>query len=127
MEYVYFNPNPKGKDTGDCVVRALSILLDLPWYEVYTGLCSLGFEMCEMPSSNNVWGRYLQEKGFKRYPLPDTCPLCYTVMDFCEENPKGEFLLALNEHVVYVLNGRYYDSWDCGRKVPLFVWKEKEP
>jgi hypothetical protein len=41
------------------------------------------------------------------------------------ENPAGEFLLALNEHVVYVLNGNYYDSWDSGSKNPLFVWKRK--
>lgn len=125
MGFIYYNPNPKGKDTGDCVIRALTLLFDKTWYEIYHDLCNKGYDICELPSSNNLWGQYLQEKGFKRLPLPDYCPLCYTVADFCRENPTGEFLLALNEHVVYVLNGNYYDSWDSGSKNPLFVWKRK--
>lgn len=126
MSYIYYNPNPKGKDTGDCVVRALTLLFDKNWYDVYTELCSLGFDMCELPSSDRLWGKYLQDRGYKRTPLPDYCPICYTVSDFCRENPQGQYLLALNGHVVYVLNGNYYDSWDSGNKYPLFVWKKKE-
>jgi hypothetical protein len=125
MSYIYYNPNPKGKDTGDCVVRALTLLFDKTWYDIYTELCSLGFEMCELPSSDRLWGNYLQKNGYKRTPLPDYCPICYTVADFCRENQRGEYLLALNGHVVYVLNGDYYDSWDSGSKYPLFVWKRK--
>lgn len=125
MSYIYYNPNPKGKDTGDCVVRALTLLFDKNWYDIYTELCSLGFEMCELPSSDRLWGNYLQKHGYKRTPLPDYCPICYTVSDFCRENQQGQFLLALNGHVVYVLNGDYYDSWDSGNKCPLFVWKKE--
>lgn len=125
MSYIYYNPNPKGKDTGDCVVRALTLLFDKNWYDIYTELCSLGFEMCELPSSDRLWGNYLQKHGYKRTPLPDYCPICYTVSDFCRENQRGQFLLALNGHVVYVLNGDYYDSWDSGNKCPLFVWKKE--
>ena len=125
MSYIYYNPNPKGKDTGDCVVRALTLLFDKNWYDIYTELCSLGFEMCELPSSDRLWGNYLQKHGYKRTPLPDYCPICYTVSDFCRENQRGQFLLALNGHVVYVLNGYYYDSWDSGNKCPLFVWKKE--
>ena len=126
MSYIYYNPNPKGKDTGDCVVRALTLLFDKNWYDVYTELCSLGFDMCELPSSDRLWGKYLQDRGYKRTPLPDYCPICYTVSDFCRENQQGQYLLALNGHVVYVLNGNYYDSWDSENKYPLFVWKKKE-
>lgn len=28
MGFIYYNPNPKGKDTGDCVIRALTLLFD---------------------------------------------------------------------------------------------------
>ena len=91
-------------------------MFDKTWYEIYHDPCNKGYDICELPLSNNLWGQYLQEKGFKRFPLPDYCPICYTVADFCRENPTGEFLLALNEHAVYVLNGNYYDSWDSGKR-----------
>ena len=39
--FVYANPNPDNKVVGDCVVRAISILLDMPWEEVYDDLAEL--------------------------------------------------------------------------------------
>lgn len=50
-----FNPNPKGKQVGDCTVRAISKVLDLEWGEAYLDLCLYGLRLCDMPTSNNVW------------------------------------------------------------------------
>ena len=55
--------------------------------------------------------------------MPNTCPDCYTVDDFCHEHQTGKYLLALFEHVVAVVDGYYYDTWDSGRKVVLYYWK----
>ena len=38
MGYVFYNPNPLGKDTGDCVIRAISKALDYDWEKTYTEL-----------------------------------------------------------------------------------------
>lgn len=56
--FVYANPNPDNKVVGDCVVRAISILLDMPWEEVYDDLAEQGRIMHDMPSSNEVWSSW---------------------------------------------------------------------
>lgn len=121
-----FNPNPKNSRVGDCTVRALSRALDSEWDETYVGLCVKGLELSDMPSANHVWGAYLRDKDFERKYVPNTCPDCYTVMDFCEEHPRGKFVVALNNHVVAVVDGEYYDTWDSGNEVVLYYWEKEE-
>ena len=120
--FVLFNPNPEGKDVGDCTVRALSIALYKSWEQIYMDLCLQGYMMHDMPSSNNVWGAYLQIKGWKLRRLQDSCPLCYTVNDFCNDHPRGTYILGTGTHVICVVDGKYYDAWDSGKKVPLFYY-----
>lgn len=83
MSYINFNPNPDRKLVGDCVIRAISKAMNQSWDDTYIGLMLQGYSMHDMPSSNDVWGRYLFEHGFRRYIIPDTCPDCYTVRQFC--------------------------------------------
>ena len=85
--YVFLNLNPLGLRHGDCVVRAIAKALDQTWEKTYVELCVEGFNFGDMPNSNAVWGAYLQSKGFKRHTLPDTCPNCFTIGDFCKEYP----------------------------------------
>lgn len=127
MEYwESYNANPVNKRVGDCTVRAISKVLGQSWYQTYTDLCLQGFVMADMPSANVVWGAYLRSKGFERYTLPNECPDCYTVNDFCRDYPTGNFVLALNSHVIAVENGRFFDTWDSGNEIPVYYWKRKE-
>jgi hypothetical protein len=120
-----YNENPIEKQTGDCTVRAISTILGQSWEETYIELCLQGFIMADMPSSNAVWGAYLHSKGFRRGIFTDICPSCYTVRDFCEEHPRGEYILAISGHVVPVIDGEYFDTWDSGDELPIYYW-EKE-
>ena len=121
-----YNPNPMKKQIGDCTVRAISKALNQDWESTYSGLALEGFWLCDMPSANHVFGAYLKRKGFKRYVIPDECPDCYTVKDFCRDHPVGTFILAIHGHVVAVEDGRYYDGWDSGDEIPIYYWKRKE-
>lgn len=123
MSYVYFNPNPAGKKVGDCVIRAVSKLTGQDWQTTYMDIALAGFELCDMPSSNNVWAAYLKRLGYRRHVIPDNCPDCYTVRDFCRDNRRGKFLLATGSHVVAVVNGNYFDAWDSGDEVPVYFWE----
>ena len=120
--YVYYNPNPNGSNIGDCVIRALSFVLEQSWDETYLELMELGYKLKDMPSANYVWGADLLQHGFVRYPLPNSCPYCYTVKQFCKDNPHGMFVLGTGSHVIAVKDGNYYDSWDSGNEVPSFVY-----
>lgn len=119
----YLNVNPYRILVPDCTIRAITVLTGKTWEEVYDGVCAEGKLMHNMPSSNAVWSSYLSKLGYVRTPMPNTCPDCYTVDDFCHEHQTGKYLLALFEHVVAVVDGYYYDTWDSGRKVVLYYWK----
>ena len=125
MPYVYYNPNPNGKNVGDCVIRAISKATNMDWESVYTGICVTGYFMCDMPSANCVWGAYLRYNGFVRDVVPNECPECYSVADFAREHPQGTYILALTGHVVCVKDGDWYDSWDSGDKIPMYYWERK--
>ena len=122
--YVKYQPNPKRNNVGDCVIRALSLALNQSWDDTYLDLAIVyGFAIKDMPSANYVWGAYLKDKGFKRQTIPNTCPDCYTVKDFCDDHPHGIYILATGTHVVAVSNGDYYDSWDSGNEVPIYYFE----
>lgn len=121
-----YNPNPAGRRVGDCTVRAICRATGESWGKVYAALCAKGYELGDMPSSNSVWGAYLRDMGFHREIVPESCPECYTVRDFCEEHRDGTYILALSGHVVCVENGRYFDTWDSGTLTPLYYWKKGE-
>lgn len=122
--FIKTNPNPKGSYVGDCVIRALAIALRRTWSDIYLDLSAHGLMLCDMPSSNRVWADYLDTKGYKRYIVPN-CPDCYTIRDFCGEHFKGTYILGTGSHVVAVIDGNYYDTWDSGDECPIYYW-EKE-
>ena len=123
--YIYVNPNPKDKKVGDCTVRAICLATDRSWEDVYLDICLEGYMLYDMPSSNDVWGTYLIGKGWKYHRLQDTCPFCYTLNDFCDEHPRGIYIVATGTHVICVKDGKYYDAWDSGDKVPLFYYAKE--
>ena len=120
--YEYYNTNPLGKNVGDCVIRALSKALNMSWQDVYIDLCVQGLYMADLPSSNAVWGAYLQDKGFKRYIIPNICPNCYTIADFATDNNVGCYIVATGTHVVCVDNGVIFDSWQSENEVPIYYF-----
>lgn len=127
MSYITLNPNPLLKKTGDCVIRAISIAEDKEWDDVFMDLMMKSYLMKEMPTQNNVWGSYLKDIGYTRHIIPDTCPDCYTIMDFVKDNPEGTFILSTGTHAVCVKSGQLYDTWDSSSEVPMvFFRKENE-
>lgn len=121
MCYKYYQPNKKDlKDAyGDCVIRAISKVLDLSWVETFK-LC-FDYELqyqCPiscMPLSlykkvfedlNFTYNGISNKRGSKRP----------TVEEFAKQHKKGKFLLNVANHMVAVVDGCYYDTWDSGNK-----------
>lgn len=126
MAYVEFNNNPVGRRVGDCAVRAVSKALDMGWEAAYIALTINGLQMGDMPSSDSVSGALLRQHGFYRKAIPDTCPLCYTAHDFCEDHPQGTYVLYFGGHVACVKDGDLFDSFDSSSMIPQYVWYRKE-
>lgn len=123
--WVKYNPNPNGKNVGDCTVRALTIALGESWDASYARLTAQGYILADMPSADAVWGSVLRSRGFVRKVIPNTCPDCYSVADFAAEHNEGTFVLALGGHVVCVKDGAVYDSWDSTGRTVLYFYEEE--
>lgn len=126
MSWVRYNPNPDKNEVGDCTIRALTLALEETWDNTYLLVSAKAFEMKDMPSSNPVWAAVLRQNGFKRYVIPNECPDCYTIEDFCRDHPRGLYVLATGTHVVTVMDGNYWDTWDSGKKVPIYYFIKEE-
>ena len=126
MAYIHYNPNPCGRNVGDCSVRAISKALDTDWETAYITIMINGYSMCDMPSSDSVWGAVLRQHGFYREAVPNTCPDCYTAEDFLKEHTKGIYVLGFGGHVATAVDGDLYDSWDSSHEIPQFYWYRKE-
>ena len=128
--YVYYQPNSKDLDdkVGDCQIRALCKVTGLSWVEAFdltipicrelqtytifdcdhtktkAAMESLGFRYCIVSN----------KKGSKRP----------TVDSFAKEHPSGKYIVKVAHHVVAVVDGKYYDTWDGGYK-SLYGYYEK--
>lgn len=121
--YQYFMNNPLGRKTvGDCSVRAISKALGVSWDEAHDMLSDMSKNMGTIMNDNDVISAVLRMHGFYRENLPNFCPDCYTVRDFAEDSPVGTYVLCSGNHVVTVINGTYFDSFDSGDEVPLWFW-----
>lgn len=120
-----FNPNPRAEKVGDCAVRAIAKALEIGWYQSYVELVNEGLAQCDMPSANNVWGAVLRRHGFQRAAIPAECPDCYTVGDFIRQHPEGTYVVALKNHVVTVVDGVLYDTWNSMDENPIYFWRRE--
>ena len=124
--WIYANPNPVRDDEPDCVVRALSIATGKSWYETHRELCEMSREMGTMPSVNWLWGLWLKRRGFREFHLPESCPECVTVMEFCRRFPAGTYVIGTGSHAVAVVDGDYLDAWDSGETVPTYFYERRK-
>lgn len=118
--YVYFQPNKKDlKDRfGDCQVRALCKALDLTWVEAF----DLTIPICREVQTYTIFGgscdigkANLAKLGFVYHGVSNkrgtTRP---TVDSFAKDHPTGRFICKVAHHVVAVVDGKYFDTWDSG-------------
>lgn len=124
--FIETNPNPVGRRVTDCAVRAVAIALGVDWETAYLMIALNGIQMGDMMEVNGVWGSVLRQHGFYRKSLPDMCPDCYTVEDFCRDHPEGVFVLGTHGHTVAVVDGDWLDIWDSGDEPVEYFWYRKE-
>lgn len=123
MGWKYYNPNPRGRRVGDCSTRALAKAIGGDdWYTAFAAQVAEAALRGDETDADDVWGAALRRRGWKRYVIPNECPECYTVRDFCRDHPQGVYILCPHQHVVCVCNGDWYDTWDSGDTVPIYYW-----
>ncbi len=119
----YFNNNPFKLNVGDCTVRAICAATGMDWYTAHKALCDLSADMGDMPSADRVFRDLLEQMGFSKIRIIDRCPDCITVSDFAKSHPRGVYILGPHEHVVTVIDGDWWDSWDSGNAVVTYYFR----
>lgn len=122
--WIDYNVNPVSARVEDCAIRAVSVALDIPWDDAFDLIAYNAKAMGTVMHSDAAWGSVLRQHGFERDIIPNTCPNCYTIWDFCKDHPKGRYVLGTGSHAVAVVNGNYVDTWDSGNEIPVYFWKE---
>ena len=118
--YVYYQPNKKDlKDkVGDCQIRAMSKALNLTWLEVFdlvTPICReqqvMDIFSCDLAKTKEA----MDGLGFSYTGISNkrgtTRP---TVDSFAKEHKQGTYVVTVANHVVAVVDGQYFDTWDSG-------------
>ena len=123
--WIYANPNPVRDEEPDCVVRALALATGKTWNLVHLELSDLSRENGTMPSVNWLWGLWLQLHGFRQFLLPEACPECVTVREFCRRYPRGTYVIGTGNHAICIRDGNYLDAWDSGETVPTYFYQKK--
>lgn len=140
MSFVYYNANYRNKNTGDCVVRAISKFFNTSWLNTFMELSILAGEDGNVIQDNECWIKYLNNKGLTQIDLINEYSEFYTLDDFCYDHPKGRYIVSLDvgyvdlytsadsgvvmsNHVVCVIDGTYYDTWKSGGEAAIQCWK----
>ena len=124
--YIYYNPNPTGRNVADCAIRAVAKALDTDWEHAYALLSANGYQMGDLPNADSVWGATLRQHGFYRESVLNTCPDCYTAEQFAYDHPDGIYVLGFGHHTATIADGNLYDSWDSSKEIPQYFWHKKE-
>lgn len=120
--YVYYQPNELDKQDryGDCTIRALSKAFDCSWKEAFekqVPYCLKYQVTSAFDCPANQAKIILKELGFEYHPIKlSKGSKRPTVSSFAREHTTGRYILNVARHVVAVVDGKYYDTWDSGNK-----------
>lgn len=121
-----YNANPYGEHVDDCVFRAISLVLDMPYWEVFDELCKYAGDDRE-PNNSNCFLPWLQNKGYevREFNEKITVSRFLNEVNLCDKPEEFDALLLVNGHLTAIKGGLCYDTWDCGRyKCQLLIIKE---
>lgn len=119
----YYNANPKGKETKDCVYRALSLFLDKSWDEI--ARMDAEFYLTHGTFLNHAEEAHTTEGSGTEIFLneSDDCEMVYsfdlrdgigTMRDFIDKmaEPEKTYICPLVGHIAVIKDMKVWDTWD---------------
>lgn len=130
MSYKYYQPNKKDikDEVGDCAIRAFTKALNKSWLEVFDELVPFAREHQCLLNQKPAYQDYLAKQNWI-YTSNGKVSKTKTVTKFCKEHQIGSYILYVRvgyrTHLVAVVDGIYYDTWDCGQYL-VYGYYQKE-
>lgn len=105
--------------TGDCVTRAIAIVLELPYRDVYDELARRMQALGKPRSARDgvprkVSDAYLAERGWRWVPTMQIGSGCRVHLR-ADELPSGRIIARVSKHVTAVIDGVIHDTHDPSR------------
>ena len=106
-------------EANDCVTRAVAIITERPYREVYQELARYEQQVTGVRSARNgiskkAYKKYLADQGFTWTPTMQVGQGT-TVHLRGDELPLGKLLVSVSRHMVAVIDGVVYDNHDSTR------------
>jgi len=134
----YYNANPKGRLTGDCVYRAIATATGKDYKEVVMEMakmhCDTGYEA----TSTKGIEVYLKSLGWTKHKQPKHYDgTKYTGEEFCREvaediynggdSRKAAIIANIGgHHIVAIMDGAVNDTWNSTHKCIGNYWVKEE-
>lgn len=117
FKYYYYNANPKGLFTEDCVCRSISVAEGISWEQCHEKLSDLSRKEGKILNDAEFVEKYLNE----RYPR--ICFYDMTIGEFAKDAPKGHFVATMNGHITAIIDNIIVDTFDCSDRRIKCCWK----
>ena len=76
-----------------------------------------GIENGYMPNDNFTCNAILGDMGYEYVKISkEQKEKGYTVKEFARDHSKGTYVISVRSHLVTCIDGKYWDSWDSGKK-----------
>jgi hypothetical protein len=127
MAFVKHNENPKGREIGDCVIRALSKATGKSWDEVYDELYVIGKKKKRMMNDPKVYKVFLENNNFTLSPARrNECGKMISVEEFSRNvDVDTMYVIHTRKHLTVVFNGDIYDTWNTSsQRAGKFYFKQ---
>jgi len=129
-EQIEYNANPRDKNEGDCTIRALSLAYDMDYNTVKNELGSIGRQNKSAFNTIDTIRSFIGKHGNKRFFSEQNINV-NTVEQFANQNRHGVYIVfcsnnpkqASSYHLVTIMNGKIYDTWDSGNYYILEAWE----
>lgn len=118
VDYKFYNANPLGEIEQDCVCRAISTCLDMPYKSIEQKLELIG-EVFECDELCVCCYHHLLEKVFG---LKQKFANGKTVGEVAQEFKNNRVIIRIDGHLTCSLYGIVYDIWDCTDEKADIFW-----
>lgn len=140
-DYFHFhNANPKGRMTSDCVIRAITTVLNQPYDQTLREMTEMTIKTGYMLNENKGIESYMKSKGWTKCKQPKKYDgTKYTGREFCrtlvhptysEELQLTDKSFEMNRvlanigghHTVAIMSGQIWDTWNSADGSIGIVW-----
>ena len=124
--FQYYNCNPKGIVTGDCVIRAISKALNKHWDNVLKDLTKYSLKYKYFIGCTELYEIYLSDNGWEKHKAPrkkNGKP--YKLIEWLNVFDNSAIVTIDKNHLTYIDNSTLYDVWDCTQHIVGEYWTYK--